>query len=572
MKRREFLYTASAATLSLSLSRVSVSLANEQAPTIYTNGNIFTMNASNDMAEAIAIHKGKIIAVGKKADVVAKAGENAKVIDLKGKSLLPGFVDGHSHFPAGGTESLATAPLASPPIGKVKSIAELQEALAKKAAQTPEGELVRGTRYNDLAIEEQRHPTRKELDEVSTKHPILITHVSGHSSVGNSMLFEKIGITPSSKISPDLGTIPLVNGEILGVMEGAGITGMAIRKFPPIVVDSNDVIAYESNVYASAGITTANQGSATKAITDNLNKACAEDILKIRVAIWPNYKDEELIKSYGDLRQGAVLDDKGLLILGAIKLFADGSPQGYTAHFSKPYFKQMTGKPADYRGFSYFQSPEARTKKIQELHNAGWQMATHTNGDQAIEDMIVEYAAALKKNPRDDHRHILNHCQFNRADQVPRIAENNLIPSYFVTHTYFWGDIHREFVAGPELAAHISPCKQALDYGIPFALHNDTPVTPIDPLLDVYSAVTRLTSSGYVLGPDQRIGVMDALRGVTINAARMYFMEDKVGSLEVGKLADLVILSENPVTVDPTTIKDIEVLETIVGGNTVYKA
>ncbi|MEI3478061.1 MAG: amidohydrolase family protein [Bilophila sp.] len=253
-------------------------------------------------------------------------------------------------------------------------------------------------------------------------------------------------------------------------------------------------------------------------------------------------------------------------------MYADGSPQGYTALFSKPYYKQMTGKPTDYRGFSYFESDEQRFGRVKELHDAGWQLATHTNGDQAIQDMLDAYGAAIKSNPRKDHRHILVHCQFNRPDEVPVIAELGLIPTYFVTHTYFWGDIHRNFVAGPEMAAHISPCKAALDKDIPFALHNHTPVTPISPLMDVYSAVNRLTSSGFLLGADQRITVTDALRAVTINAARMYFMDDKVGSLEKGKLADLTILDKNPVEVAPEAIKDIRVLETIVGGETVYKA
>ena len=185
--------------------------------------------------------------------------------------------------------------------------------------------------------------------------------------------------------------------------------------------------------------------------------------------------------------------------------------------------------------------------------------------------MMDAYTAALEANPREDHRHILNHCQFCRPDQVPVIAKMGFLPSYFVTHTWFWGDIHRDMVAGPERAAHISPLKSALDHGIQFALHNDTPVTPISPLMDVFSAVNRLTSSGKVLGPDQRIGVMDALRGVTINGARMQRLEDKLGSLEPGKLADLVILDRNPLEVPPVELKDILVEETIVGGKTVYK-
>lgn len=549
------------------------SLADEQSPvTVYTGGPIFTMNQQNEMAEAIAVQKDIIIGVGTKSDMLALAGKNVHLVDLKGKTLLPGLIDGHSHFISGGEYDLYYVNLNVPPLGPVSCIADLQEVLRKHAANVPEGQLIYGINYNDLGMKEQRHPTCAELDAVSTKHPIVIVHVSGHAAVANTLAFKMAQVTKDSKLENCKLRLD-EKGELTGIIEGGGAwVFYKLPGMPQINISLNDCIRKDCETYAANGVTLANVGESTFEYDQAMRAASENGTLKIRGVLWPYAHDKKLIDSYGKLRSGDILDKKGLVILGAAKMYADGSPQGYTALFSKPYYKQMTGKPTDYRGFSYFESDEQRFGRVKELHDAGWQIATHTNGDQAIQDMLDAYGAAIKSNPRKDHRHILVHCQFNRPDQVPVIAELGLIPTYFVTHTYFWGDIHRNFVAGPEMAAHISPCKAALDKDIPFALHNDTPVTPISPLMDVYSAVNRLTSSGFLLGADQRITVTDALRAVTINAARMYFMDDKVGSLEKGKLADLTILDKNPVEVAPEAIKDIRVLETIVGGETVYKA
>ena len=570
MKRREFLKGAAAATAVLAAPQAL--LAGSEAPvTVYTGGPIFTMNSANDIVEALVVRDGKILAVGSRVDMLAAAGKNARVVDLGGKVLLPGLIDGHSHFPNGAYRELHMVNLNVPPLGKVTDIATLQESLRARAARVPEGGWILGYNYNDLAMKEQRHPTMADLDAVSVKHPIFNRHVSGHLGVGNSLAFKMAGIEESTPDPEGAKFRRGPDGRLDGVLEGPAAQ-MPINRILPAITPEQQMesIAHDSMTYASAGITTANNGG-SPTVDEFFLKGSENGDLKIRVVIWPNGRNAKLIESYGDKRSGAVLDKKGLVILGAAKLFADGSPQGYTAWFSKPYFRQLPGKPADFRGFPVFKSREELFALVKKLHDAGWQIATHTNGDQAIQDVMDAYSAALDANPRADHRHVLNHCQFCRPDQVPVIAERGFIPSYFVTHTWFWGDIHRDMVAGPERAAHISPLKAALDRGIQFALHNDTPVTPISPLMDVFSAVNRLTSSGKVLGPDQRIGVMEALRGVTINGARMYRIEDRVGSLEPGKLADMVILDRNPLDVPPVELKDIVVSETIVGGETVYR-
>lgn len=529
------------------------------------------MNKKNDIVEALAVKGDTILAVGKRADVLKAAGSDAEIVDLKGRVLMPGMIDGHSHFPDTSRRNILMVNLNVPPLGPVTCIADMQRLLKERAAETPKGQWVIGYNYNDLAMKEQRHPTRAELDAISTDHPIFIRHVTGHLGVANSKALELANITEKTP-DPAGGRYRRgADGKLDGVLEGPAARAPIDKLMPKLTPEQElRAIAMDSMMYAAAGVTTANNGG-SPSIDEHFLKASRSGDLKIRVVIWPNGRNAKLIESYGKKRQGTQLDAEGKVVLGPVKLFADGSPQGYTAWFSKPYYKQLPGKPADYRGFPVFKNRDELFALVQKLHDDGWQITTHTNGDQAIQDMIDAYSAALKANPRKDHRHILNHCQFCRPDQVDAIAEMGFVPSYFVTHTWFWGDIHRDMVAGPERAAHISPLKAALDKGITFALHNDTPVTPISPLMDVFSAVTRLTSSGKVLGPDQRITVMEALRGVTINGAYMQRLEDKIGSLEKGKLADLVILDKDPTKVAPETLKDIKVDETIVGGQTVYK-
>lgn len=570
MIRRTFVKSAFATAVLLGSSSTAL-FASQNSVRVYVGGPIFTMNKKNEIVEALAVKGDTILAVGKRADVLKAAGSDAEIVDLKGRVLMPGMIDGHSHFPDTSRRNILMVNLNVPPLGPVTCIADMQRLLKERAAETPKGQWVIGYNYNDLAMKEQRHPTRAELDAISTDHPIFIRHVTGHLGVANSKALELANITEKTP-DPAGGRYRRgADGKLDGVLEGPAARAPIDKLMPKLTPEQElQAIAMDSMMYAAAGVTTANNGG-SPSIDEHFLKASRSGDLKIRVVIWPNGRNAKLIESYGKKRQGTQLDAEGKVVLGPVKLFADGSPQGYTAWFSKPYYKQLPGKPADYRGFPVFKSREELFALVQQLHDDGWQITTHTNGDQAIQDMIDAYSAALKANPRKDHRHILNHCQFCRPDQVDAIAQMGFVPSYFVTHTWFWGDIHRDMVAGPERAAHISPLKAALDKGITFALHNDTPVTPISPLMDVFSAVTRLTSSGKVLGPDQRITVMEALRGVTINGAYMQRLEDKIGSLEKGKLADLVILDKDPTKVAPETLKDIKVDETIVGGQTVYK-
>lgn len=275
--------------------------------------------------------------------------------------------------------------------------------------------------------------------------------------------------------------------------------------------------------------------------------------------------------SQSSIEMGGIITGFGndMLKVGPIKLFQDGSIQGYTGYLTKPYHVSP-GEDSSYRG-NPIQSRETLTEQVIELHKAGYQIAIHANGDAAIDDVLYAYRKAQEAFPRKDTRHRIEHAQMAREDQLDEMKELGITPSFYVSHTYFWGDQHWETFMGPERAARMSPLKSAEKRGIKFSIHLDTPVTPMNPLQAVWSAVNRTARSGEVIGAGQRVTPMEALRAVTIDAAWQNFEEDIKGSIEEGKYADFVILEENPLSIDPAKIKDIKILETIINGKSVYK-
>jgi hypothetical protein len=257
------------------------------------------------------------------------------------------------------------------------------------------------------------------------------------------------------------------------------------------------------------------------------------------------------------------------LKIGPAKIIVDGSIQGYTGWLSKPYYVPFK-QDSSYRGYPVT-APETLNHLVLEAHKAGCQIAAHGNGDAAIDSILNAYQLAQGKYPRSDTRHRIEHCQMAREDQLDRMAELGVSPSFFVSHTFYWGDRHKNIFLGPDRAKRISPLKSALKRGLKFSLHSDCPVTPVSPLFCVFAAVNRLTRSGEVLGPEFRLTAEEALCAATIDAAWQTFDEKVKGSIEVGKLADFTILAENPLAVSPERIKDIKVAEVIIGGQSVYK-
>jgi hypothetical protein len=542
---------------------------------VYVNGTVVTLDAGNRMAQGVAILDNRIVAVGSGDEMKALAGPSTRVVDLAGRTLLPGLYAAHDHFPGSGAEATGVVDLASPPVGRMTTVADIVAALKAKASGTPKGAWVRGRGYDDTLIKEMRHPTRADLDQASTDHPILITHVSGHLSVANSQALEIAGITRNTP-QPAGGVIRMdpKTGEPDGVFEESG--GLVGRHVPrPTEEQKWAGYARAVQDYIEDGVTTiVPAGGGRQSLIDH-QIAISRGLMPFRIVT---------MLSGGDVRRGDAADAQSFaesagllpgfggdtLKIGAIKLGADGSLQGYTGYLTKPYHTPFKGD-ATYRGYPRL-GREALTATVVRLHRAGYQVAIHGNGDASIDDIIHAFRQAQREFPRQDARHRIEHCQTAREDQLDAMKELGITPSFFVGHVYYWGDRHRDIFLGPDRGSRISPLKSALDRGIRFTVHDDTPVTPVSPLMLVWDAVNRLTSSGKVLGPDQRIPVVAALRAVTSDAAWQNFEEDRKGTIEPGKLADFVVLSENPLTIDPVKIRDIRVLETIVGGKTIYRS
>lgn len=536
---------------------------------IYLNGEIVTMDETAPSAEAVAVRGDEIVAVGSNAEVGLMAGPGTRVVDLEGRTMTPGFYAPHDHFPWAGAIAVTTVNLNSPPMGPVENIDGLVDALREKAGDTPAGDWIQGWGYDDTLIEDQRHPTRHDLDRVSTEHPIYISHTSGHLGVANTMALDMAGITAATRAPPG-GVIrkEAETGDPDGVLEETA-AWRVMSLVPPATREQKlEGFRRAVAIYVEQGVTTTVITGGTAENVADLQMARREGLLSLRVVTMVS-KAAPLMPSPAEA--GGFVSGFGddRLKLGGIKIVQDGSNQGFTGYFTEPYHTSFNGD-AEWRGYPA-RSREDLTTMVKELHRAGYQIAIHGNGDAAIDDIIHAFREAQRDFPREDTRHRIEHCQMVRKDQLDEIAELGITPSFFVGHVFYWGDRHRDIFMGPERAAGISPLRSSIDRGIRFTVHDDTPVTPVDPLQLIWVSVNRLTRSDQVLGPEERVSPLEAMRAMTIDAAWQNFEEDVKGSIEPGKLADFVILSDNPLTVDPLTIREIQVLETIVGGETVYR-
>ncbi|MFV0276953.1 MAG: amidohydrolase [Parahaliea sp.] len=556
-------------TALLTLSTHGLLAATEPADSVYRGGVVLTMDPDKPAATAVAVSGNRIVAVGDDDEVGAYVGADTRVTELAGKTLIPGFIDSHSHLVFQGLSLSHFVDINSPPIGTVTGIDDIVTRLRERAATTPPGQWVIGTGYDDTLVREHRHPTRQDLDRVSTEHPVWVIHVSGHMAVGNSLALAA-GKVNADTPDPEGGVIHRdARGEPTGLLEeGAAmwpIQQLALGELTP--EDYLRAIAAAENDYASKGVTTAQDGAANKGTLSLLVTARQQGLLKTRVMVYPII-DVSLEQIEGKYTPPFENDD--FLRVAGTKVFSDGSIQGYTGYLTQPYFVPRDPAHPDYRGYPQVDR-ETLTENVKRVHAAGGQVAVHGNGDAAIDDILHAFAEAQKANPRADARPIIIHSQMARDDQLDTMAGLGVVPSMFNMHTYYWGDRHRDTFIGPERAARISPAKSADARGIHFTFHSDAPVVPMEPLRMLWSGVTRKTSSGKVLGPQQQVSPERALRALTLDAAYQYFDEDKKGSISVGKLADLVVLSANPLTVAPDEILDIQVQETMVDGKVVYR-
>ena len=533
---------------------------------LYVNGVVITMDASNTVAGAVLVRAGQIEAVGSSEDLVSRIDDDTVVVDLRGRALMPGFIDAHGHFPGSG-QTVFSVDLNSPPIGRVTDMEGLLGSLSAFAMQRRDGWVV-GHGYDDTLLAEKRHPTRDDLDRISTSRPVAIAHVSGHLAVVNTVGLDILGIDEST---PDpLGGV-IVRDPLSadgrrpnGVLEETAARAVWEYTLDLGVMDGLRMTTQAAAEYLSVGVTTASAGGMPTSVAKLLGLLSRLNQFPQRVALFPLFEEvgEALLSEELTLDAFAA----GKVSVPRVKIIADGSIQGYTGYLSEPYYSPFKGDPL-YRGYPSVPREEL-LRQVSGLYERRIQVAIHCNGDASIDDGLDAIEAAMKAHPWPDARPLIIHAQMTRLDQIERMAALGVTPSFFSAHTYYWGDRHAAIFMGPGRAANMSPARWALEAGVRFSSHLDTPVTPMLPLQAVWSQISRESTAGVVIGPEQRIDRTSALRAVTIDAAWQVFMDDKVGSIEPGKRADLVVLSDNPLTAGD--VRSIKVDRTVIDGATVY--
>ncbi len=537
--------------------------------TIYYNAQVVTMDDKLPAAQAVLVEDGKICLVGTNEEVLTKKEADTLLRDLAGRTLLPGFIDPHSHFTAV-AYSLLMVNAKPSPSGPCDTKELLLEQFRKGCAEGDwsGGDWLMGMGYDPSAFPDKAGITRHDLDTVSTEIPISCIHASGHMAVMNTLGMKLLGYWGEYTV-PAGGTVELLpDGTPSGLITELAYLSPEIQA--KIKAPGFDrvlkAMKSASDLYASYGITTAQDARV------NLNEnqllsaggqsgAIAIDVVGIAA---PDVADKLLTKGQ---TAGPYTDH---IRMGGYKIFLDGSPQGKTAWLSRPYHVPPEGYGPDYCGFPIYED-DAVVEAAKTCLENGWQLNVHCNGDAASEQLIRCYERAIRETGiQKDLRPVMVHAQTVGADQLDRMSKIGMTASFFLDHVYFWGDWHYESVLGPDRAENISPIRWALDRGIHCTMHQDSPVVDPNAMLAVHNAVNRTTISGRVLGENQRISVREALKAVTLDGAYQIFEEDAKGSIVAGKTADLVILGDNPLTAEPAVLKDIPVLETVKEGITVY--
>jgi len=548
----------------------TVEVADVKAPVvIYYNGDIITMSGdAPQYAEAVAQKDGKIDFVGSKADALKKYGKNVRLIDLKGNTMLPGLLDPHGHFMSA-IAMVNQVNVAAPPVGTATTIPQIIEKLKGFAAERhiAEDGWVIGWGYDQDLIEEKRHITKKDLDAAFPKQKVMIIHVSMHGAVLNSKALEWAGITDKTE-TPAGGVIarfPGTNEPSGLVMETAYIPIFA--KLPsPSEADMLDLVKPAQMMYASNGYTQAVEGFTHAKDLRFLQKAAKEDRLFLDLLTLPAFTELEDI--LGHPKEFPFGTYSKHLKIQAVKITIDGSPQAKTALVREPY---LTGGPngeKNWKGDSSLTQDQldALTKKIFAMNIP---LHIHCNGGGAV-DMMVKTVKKAGITAKDDRRTLIVHSQFMWPDQLDSYVELGLTPSFFTLHTFYWGDVHVTNI-GEKRASFLDPMKAAVDKGIRVSNHTDFNVTPLDPFWVMYSAVNRVSRSGKVIGPDQRVSTYTALQAMTTGPAWQVFEEKRKGMIKEGMLADFVVIKNNPLKQKVEDLKDNEVLATVKEGKVIYK-
>jgi predicted amidohydrolase YtcJ len=548
---------------------------NNNETTVYYNGDIITMEGKEAVyAEALVVKYGKILFVGRKEEAMKQAGNIHKMVDLKGKTMVPAFLDGHGHFYNVGFTA-AIANVLPPPDGPTKDFESIISTM-KTYKDSEDGKLIIkkfgwiiGNGYDDSQLKEKEHPKATDLDKISTELPVIIVHQSGHLGVLNTKAMQILGITKTTP-NPSGGTYRKnPDGYPNGVLEENALFNVLF----PILGKADAEMAEKfiqkgQEEYAKKGYLTAQDGRTTIEQMASLKDAADAGKFYIDVVSYPDIVlgTESMNNEY----YSATHTYKNKYRIGGVKLTLDGSPQGKTAWLSHPYHIPPAGQKSDYKGFEVMTNDKANDYVATAFKNK-WQILCHTNGDAAIDQYLKAIDLAEKKYGYPDHRTVMIHAQTLRKDQIPELVRLKVFPSLFPMHTYYWGDWHAESVLGHPRADYISPCRDVINAGLMITSHHDAPVTFPNSMRVLDATVNRVTRSGKTLGPDQRITPYEGLKTLTEWAAYQYFEEKSKGTLTAGKLADLVILDKNPLKIKPLDINTIKIVESIKEGKSVYK-
>jgi predicted amidohydrolase YtcJ len=555
----------------LLMAQCAVTFAKGNADTIFYGGPIVTVNAKNEEVQALAVQNGKIVAVGSK-DTVTKEWQSSstKVIDLKGQTLMPGFVEPHVHIIAtsvfeGLGLNLSNFTL---PYDTKETLTQKMKAALK---DVPAGGWLFG-----FGVDPSRTTpfmaelNADDLDKVSKDVPIFIVNQSGHIGYVNHKALEIAGVTDKTPNPAGGGVfVKDAKGKLTGKLVEPPSYLPFMAKMPvPTEAQLLGAIQGTMNKIASKGVTTASEMSVGANFGVDKEAAIYKSIFAknaspIRVRAYLFSESMPTGKTSIKPNEG----DDHLRFIG-VKYISDGSTQGLTAALNKPYTypknSQWSGA-LDYKDAEIYSSAKA-------YFDQGWQISTHANGDKAIDQTLTTYSKLLANNPKPQDRRLrIEHFTINNESQVKKAVQLGVVPSFTIGHVDYWGAAFNNEIVGAERAKRIDPAGDFKRAGAKFTLHSDTPVSPVGPLNYISEEVTRLWQlpPQKALGPDQAVSVDDAIRAITIDAAYQIFADNIVGSLEVGKQADLVVLEKNPRTTPPADIRNIKVIGTYVDGKPV---
>lgn len=538
------------------LSPLAASAAAAAPETILFNGVIYAAPEGDHFrkVQALAIAGGRVFAAGDNREIQALAAASTKRIDLAGRPVLPGFIDSHSHVASAGLRHLREVDC------DLRSIALIFQAIRERALKTPKGEWVIGFKYDDTKAAEQRKLNRADLDAAAPAHPVLIVHRGGHTAFANSAALQQMDVNERTPDPAGGAIVRDSQGRLTGELLETAVRRPASMNKPPTASERREGVALITRMFARTGLTSVTDASGQPEDLRAYQDAHESGGLRCRVYSHINFRSIDRMISAG-IRTGF---GNEWFRAGAMKLVADGSISERTARLSRPY----EGRPNDY-GIVVMPENELY-EHARKAHLAGWQIGTHANGDIGIDIALKMYERLQREHPSRDPRFRLEHCTLINDDLLRRIKALNAIPTPFWTYVYYHGEKMSQY--GAERLNSMFAMRSFLDQGIRVAPGSDYVPGPFEPMMALQSCVTRTDVKGVTWGPKQRITVAEAVRASTINGAYATFEENLKGTLEPGKLADLVVLGRDPFTADPATLAAIPVERTMTGGRWVYES